>query len=311
MYRTKVFNILSNEFLRPIMDFVGICRSDDQGCGLIKCVGGDKRVKGNVIPTYFVNPKNEKIYTIVNSQDEFLNYRSRREKLEYFNPFVKTKNTLLLMLMMTPVIYSKVCDNVENDDDIIDEICDNDMSTVSQSDVLEKVKVLQYPSEKMEDGELLYTYKVEINENGAINEIESKARSQIVAMLMLIIKVMSYFDEAPIALDKFNGSLIDIQVYLEELLKKYEKERELNSKDIKKIKHEDSVEVYNADEFDMFESNDDIDQLLSSGKNDEEENTDQPKEEIKVVLSDKYKDTIPYTYLTDQDDDDIMNLDLF
>lgn len=311
MYRTKVFNILSDEFLRPIMDFVGICRSDDQGCGLIKCVGGDKRVKGKVIPTYFVNPKNEKIYTIVNSQDEFLNYRSRREKLEYFNPFVKTKNTLLLMLMVTPVIYSKVCDNIENDDDIIDEICDNDMSTVSQSDVLEKVKVLQYPSEKMEDGELLYTYKVEINENGTISEIESKARSQIVAMLILIIKVMSYFDEAPIVLDKFNGSLIDIQVYLEELLKKYEKERELNSKDIKKIKPEESVEVYNADEFDMFESNDDIDQLLSSGKDDGEENVDQPKEEMKVVLSDKYKDTIPYTYLNDQDDDDIMNLDLF
>lgn len=312
MYRTKIFNTLSNDFLKPIMDFVGICRSDDPGCGLLKIVGADKRVKGKTVPTYFVNPHNDKTYTIVATQDEFINYRSRREKLEYFNPFVKTKNALILMLMTTPVIYSKVCSSSDDEEDIINDICDEDMSTVTQEDVLNKVKVLQYPSEKDQDGKLIYTYKVEINDNDSVCELESKSHSQIIAMLMLIIKIMSYFDEAPLILDKFNGSLADIQVYLEELLIKYDKERELNSKDIKKLKLETTVELFNADEFDMFENTDDIETLLSSGKEEENLNKDNAKpNEIKINLSDKYKENIPYTYINDSDDDDIMNLDLF
>ena len=313
MYRTKIFNKLYDQFLKPIMDFVGICRSDDPGCGLLKIVGADKRVKGKTVPTYFVNQHNEKIYTLVATQDEFINYRSRREKLEYFNPFVKTKNALILMLMTTPVIYSKVCSNSEDEDDIINEICDDDMSNVTQEDVLSKVKVLQYPSEKDEDGKLLYTYKVEIIDKESTCELESKSHNQILAMLMLIIKVMSYFDEAPIILDSFNGSLNDLQVYLEELLTKYDKERELNSKDIKKLKPETTVELYNADEFDMFENTDDVGTLLASGKEDENLNKDEDNKpgEVKINLSDKYKENIPYTYINDADDDDIMNLDLF
>lgn len=313
MYRTKIFNILNSEFLKPIMDFIGISRSDDPGCGLLKIVGADKRVKGKTVPTYFINQKNNKIFTIVESQDEFLNYRSRREQLEYFNPFIKTKNTLLMMLMTTPVVYSKVCSDSENDEDIINDICDEDMDNVSQEDVLSKVRVLQYPSEKQEDDRLLYTYKVEINDNDTINEIESKSCNQIIAMLMLIIKIMSYFDEAPIVLDKFNGSISDLQVYLEELLIKYDKERELNSKDIKKIKIETNVELYDSEEFDMFENTDNIDSLLSSAKNDEIEEHEEKKSgnNITVNLSDKYRDSIPYTYLNEEEDDDIMNLDLF
>ena len=313
MYRTKIFNILNSEFLKPIMDFIGISRSDDPGCGLLKIVGADKRVKGKTVPTYFINQKNNKIFTIVESQDEFLNYRSRREQLEYFNPFVKTKNTLLMMLMTTPVVYSKVCSDSENDEDIINDICDEDMDNVSQEDVLSKVRVLQYPSEKQEDDRLLYTYKVEINDNDTINEIESKSCNQIIAMLMLIIKIMSYFDEAPIVLDKFNGSISDLQVYLEELLIKYDKERELNSKDIKKIKIETNVELYDSEEFDMFENTDNIDSLLSSAKDDKIEEHEEKKSSnnITVNLSDKYRDSIPYTYLNEEEDDDIMNLDLF
>lgn len=313
MYRTKIFNILNSEFLKPIMDFIGISRSDDPGCGLLKIVGADKRIKGKTVPTYFINQKNNKIFTIVESQDEFLNYRSRREQLEYFNPFVKTKNTLLMMLMTTPVVYSKVCSDSENDEDIINDICDEDMDNVSQEDVLRKVRVLQYPSEKQEDDRLLYTYKVEINDNDTINEIESKSCNQIIAMLMLIIKIMSYFDEAPIVLDKFNGSISDLQVYLEELLIKYDKERELNSKDIKKIKIETNVELYDSEEFDMFENTDNIDSLLSSAKDDKIEEHEEKKSgnNITVNLSDKYRDSIPYTYLNEEEDDDIMNLDLF
>lgn len=315
MYRTKVFNILQNEFLKPIMDFVGICRSDDTGCGLLKIVGADKRdKKGKVVPTYFMNKTQEKVYTIVNSQDEFINYRSRRENLEYFNPFVKSKNALLLMLMTTPVVYEKVISGVDdNEDDISSIICDDEL-TVTQEDILKRVQILQYPSEMTEDDKLLYTYAIKISESDeAVIELKSSSTNQIIAMLMLIMKIMSYFDEPLEVIDKFNGSLDDVQVYLDELLVKYEKERTLNSKDIKKIKIETNVEVYNSEDFDMFENTEHYDEIDLSSKEDnepknkKENNTD--SQNMTVNLSDKFKDTIPITY--NESDDDILDLEYY
>lgn len=315
MYRTKVFNILQNEFLKPIMDFVGICRSDDTGCGLLKIVGADKRdKKGKVVPTYFMNKTQEKVYTIVNSQDEFINYRSRRENLEYFNPFVKSKNALLLMLMTTPVVYEKVISGVDdNEDDISSIICDDELA-VTQEDILKRVQILQYPSEMTEDDKLLYTYAIKISESDeAVIELKSSSTNQIIAMLMLIMKIMSYFDEPLEVIDKFNGSLDDVQVYLDDLLVKYEKERTLNSKDIKKIKIETNVEVYNSEDFDMFENTEHYDEIDLSSKEDnepknkKENNTD--SQNMTVNLSDKFKDTIPITY--NESDDDILDLEYY
>jgi hypothetical protein len=306
MYRTKVLNTLNSEFLKPIMDFVGICRSDDNGCGLLKYVGADKKdSKGKIVPTYFTSQKQDKIFTIVSSQDEFINYRSRRETLEYFNPFVKMKNALLLLLMCTPVVYEKLSSNMDDsDDDIASVICDDELA-VTQEDILKKVKILQYPSKKMDDDRMLYTYKIEMDDESVI-ELESSSCTQIIAILMLIIKIMSYFDEPLDVIDKFNGSFNDVQVYLEELLIKYEKERTLNAKDIKKIKIENTVELYSSDDFDMFETSDEID---LTGKDDEpiEKSKDEPKKDMAINLTDKYKGS--YSIAFNEQDDDILDLD--
>lgn len=303
MYRTKIFNILNNEFLRPIFDFVGVCRSNDSGCGLLKIVGADKKdPKGKIVPTYFMNQNKERIYTIVTSQDEFINYRSRREQLDYFNPFVKTKNALLLLLMCTPVVYEKLSSSIEDDDDIASVICDDEL-TVTQEDILNKVKILQYPSEKINEDEMLYTYKIEMNDETTI-ELESKSTNQIVALLMLIIKIMSYFEEPLDIIEKFNGSFDSIAAYLGELLVKYEKERTLNAKDIKKIKIESTVELYSSDDFDMYENEIDL-----SNKSDEEidKNDDKAKETGTIDLTDKYKGS--YSVAFNDGDDDIVDLE--
>lgn len=302
MYRTKIFNILNNEFLRPIFDFVGVCRSNDSGCGLLKIVGADKKdPKGKIVPTYFMNQNKERIYTIITSQDEFINYRSRREQLDYFNPFVKTKNALLLLLMCTPVVYEKLSSSIEDDDDIASVICDDEL-TVTQEDILNKVKILQYPSEKINEDEMLYTYKIEMNDETTI-ELESKSTNQIVALLMLIIKIMSYFEEPLDIIEKFNGSFDSIAAYLGELLVKYEKERTLNAKDIKKIKIESTVELYSSDDFDMYENEIDL-----SSKSDEEVDKDnKPKETGTIDLTDKYKGS--YSVAFNDSDDDIVDLE--
>lgn len=293
------------------MDFVGLAIADDPGCGLIKVLGCDRMKNGKVVPTYFTENNKNRIFTIVRTQDEFINYRSRREELEYFNPFVKAKNALLLMLMTTQVIYSNIKEEKEDNEqftDIIDSIVEDEMM-VSQEDVLSKVRIKQYPSEKDDDtGEMTYIYKVEMTEGDTILEIESRAKTKILAMLMLIIKVMGHFEEPPMILDNFGGSYDDLMEYLSELLVKYDKERTLNSKDIKKINIETTVELYDSDDLELLENSDDMGLMLNEST---EQTEDKPNEKEAVIdISDIHRDTLPMYYSLD-DDDDMVDLDLF
>ena len=311
-YRTKQFNILFNEFLKPVMDFVGIAVSDDPGCGLIKCVGCDKRAeKGKIVPTYFTNQYNkDKIYTIIRSQDEFINYRSRKEELDYFNPFVKYKNALLLLLMMTPVVYEKVLD--ENTDyDIADLIVDDELN-VTQEEILKHVRILQYPLEKDKYGDSYYSYGIEFSsddmsscEPELIESLRSTENDKIVAIWTLIFSIMNRFEEPlPILVSACGGSTTQLRDMFVEILKKYDKERELNRKDIKKIKIETNVEVYNSDELEALdmENYESVADAFDNSEADEEITTS-------VDITDKYKDAIPI--IDKDDDDDMLDLDLF
>lgn len=311
-YRTKQFNILFNEFLKPVMDFVGITISDDPGCGLIKYVGCDRRdEKGKVVPTYFVNQYNkDKVYTIVRSQDEFINYRSRKDDLDYFNPFVKYKNALLLLLMMTPVVYEKILD--ENTDyDIADLIVDDELN-VTQEEILKHVRILQYPLEKDNFGDSYYSYGIEFSsddmsscEPELIESLRSTDNDKIVAIWTLIFSVMNRFEEPlPMLVSACGGSTTQLRDMFVEILKKYDKERELNRKDIKKIKIETNVEVYNSDELEALdvENYESVADAFDSSETDEEITTS-------VDITNKYKDAIPI--IDKDDDDDMLDLDLF
>lgn len=311
-YRTKQFNILFNEFLKPVMDFVGITISDDPGCGLIKYVGCDRRdEKGKVVPTYFVNQYNkDKIYTIVRSQDEFINYRSRKEDLDYFNPFVKYKNALLLLLMMTPVVYEKILD--ENTDyDIADLIVDDELN-VTQEEILKHVRILQYPLEKDNFGDSYYSYGIEFSsddmsscESELIESLRSIDNDKIVAIWTLIFSIMNRFEEPlPMLVSACGGSTTQLRDMFVEILKKYDKERELNRKDIKKIKIETNVEVYNSDELEALdvENYESVADAFDTSETDEEITTS-------IDITNKYKDAIPI--VDKDDDDDMLDLDLF
>lgn len=307
-YRTKEFNRLFNDYLKPIMDFVGISISDDPGCGLIKIVGADKRENGKTVPTYFRNIyNNDKIYSIIRSQDEFINYRSRREELDYFNPFVKHKNALLLLLMCTPVVYEKIIDNYnDNEDDIIDVIVDDELN-VTQEDIIKHVKIKQYPIEMIENDELQYKYTIYFSNDDTTNTIESISTNKITAILMLIVKLMSYFDEPLSVLDTYGGDFDMIENALRISIEKYNKERELNRKDIKKIKFDDTVESYQSDEFDLFDDNS-VEEALATVEPEEVEGT-VDKETGSIDVTSVYRDAIPI--YEKSDDDDIVDLEYF
>lgn len=310
-YRTKVYNKLDSYFLKPIMDFVGISLAGDKDCGLLKFIGCDKLEKGKPVPQYFRNIYNkDKIYTLIHNQDEFINYRSRREDLDYFNPFVKHKNTLMLLLMCTPVIYEKIIESSDSDeDDIVDLIVDDELS-VTQEEILNHVRIKQFPVTKNDDGENFYKYGIYFTstEDDWI-KIESITPNKIASMLMLMIKTMSYFDEPLRVVDECNGDLDQVEAILLDLLEKYNKERELNRKDIKKIKFDNTVEVFQSDEFDLFDENSVEDALNGISNEPEEiEGTTDPKTAT-IDVTNIYKDAIPI--YEKGDDDDIVNLEYF
>lgn len=312
-YRTKIYNKLNEYFMKPIMSFVGLSLADDKYCGLLKMIGCDKKENGKVVPLYFRNVyNNDKIYTLIRNQDEFINYRSRREELDYFNPFVKHKNTLMLLLMCTPVIYEKVIDDCgDGSDSIVDLIIDDELS-VTQEEILNHVRIKQFPISHNDDDENIYKYAIYFTSNDDDwIKIESSSTNKIAAMLMLIIKTMSYFDEPLQIVDECNGDLDQVETILIDLLDKYSKERELNRKDIKKIKIDNNIEVYQSDEFDLFDENSVEDALNGGNSSDEPEEIEgstDPKTGT-IDVTDIYKDAIPI--YEKGDDDDIVNLEYF
>ena len=115
---------------------------------------------------------------------------------------------------------------------------------------------------------------------------------------------MCYFDEPVQIVDSFGGNFDDVENDLKMLLEKYSKERELNRKDINKLKIDNSVEVFTSDEFDMFDENSVEDALLSDNNDEIKENTD--KNGV-IDVSNIYRDTIPI--YDKMDDDDMVNID--
>lgn len=320
MYRTKIYDKLEKQFLLPIIDFVGLGIDNSTECGLLKWIGCCKRDKetGKVIPKFFTNPYNEdKIYAIARNQNEFINFKSRKDELEFFNPFIKYKNALLLLLYTQPIVYERYCIS-EPDEDNLAELIVNDEIDYSPQELYKYVSIKQFPVTKDEFDNAYYKFSVDMTvkvsgsksnepDVGYMNEVSASSKIKIAAVIMTIIKVMGVLEEAPEILDEFNGNYEDLQIYLEELLEKYVKERELNRKDLKKVKIDNEVETFTADDLDLFENS--VEDLLnSSDESDEKENESEPEKVINV--SDKYKKVIPIESLFNNDDDNkFMDLD--
>ena len=312
MYRTKIYDKLEKQFLLPIIDFIGLGIDTSTECGLFKWIGCGKRDKesGKVIPKFFTNPYNEdKIYAIARTQNEFINFKSRKEELEFFNPFIKYKNALLLLLYTQPIVYERYCMTESNEDNLADLVV-NDEIEYSQEELYKHVRIKQYPVTKDEFDNAYYKFSYEMNgDDGFENEIMASSKIKIAAVIMTIIKVMGVLEESPDVLDDFNGNYDDLQAYLEDLLEKFVKERDLNRKDLKKVKIENEVETFTVDDLDLFE-NSSVEDLLSDAEDGDEKSDYNDKEPEKVInVSDKYRKVIPIESRDDDYDNRFMGLD--
>lgn len=317
MYRTKVYNKLYNDLLIPILDSLGlVVRPNKEGYNVIQWIGETtKNEHGELVPVYLINPNNEnKIYTLINSQEDFLKFKNVKEEMEYFNPFVRYKNALTLLLMFVPNVYNIIYEREETDEDIAAMIVDDDVS-ISKDEIFRKIAIKQYPVSKDQFDVSWYKYAMEYESptNPSLREeISAVSSVKIVAVLMLICKIMNLYEETPrIITDQFDGKFDDFQQHLEELLEKYVKERELNRKDLKKIKQETVEDIdlaINSDEIDVFANADVEDVLNTSETEDNKQDTFEEAERTKVInLSNEYRDAIPIC--GKDDDDDFMMLD--
>lgn len=313
MYRTKIYNKLYNDLLIPILTFLGLYVKEDKlGNMCIQWIGEFKKnEKGEMEPTYLTNPHNDnKKYILINSQEGFIKFKSLKGEMDYFNPFIRYKNALSLLLMCVPSVYGMIYDS--SDDDLASLIVDDDINSDTE-DMFKKISIKQYPVYKDELDVPWYKYSIEMvnpNNHDVIDEVSAIAKTKIVAIIMLICKIMDLFEETPSIISSgFEGRFDDFQLYLEEMLEKYLKERELNRKDLKKIKVEtmDDMDLSGTDTEDDIYANGDVETILNSSDNNE---TFEENERSKVIsLSDEYKDLIPICLK--ETDDDAMALDYF
>ena len=270
-YRTKYHNIIWNEYLSRIFDFIGLAIDNSSGCSLIKWVGCNYTKNNKPVPAYFITTKYDretktdiqKINVLIRSQDEFFNYKANKEKYDYFNPVIKYKQMLKLLLMMAPVIYERYCITDESDDlkGLVDMIV-SDERTVTQEDIINHVNIKQYPSKSGLDGEMEYSFGMDITrDNGETCHFESTSKNKSAAILLLMIKTVELIDgEGP---DLDEAYFEPIQLEIEELFEEYAKERERNYKDLKNVKIENEVTEFNDFNEDDLAFIDDTDELIS------------------------------------------------
>lgn len=318
-YRTKYYNLIWNNYLNKVFDFIGLTTESSSGCSRIKWVGCDYTKNNKPVPAYFITTKYDeknkvdvqKINVIIKSQDEFFNYKANKDHYEYFNPIVKSKQMLKLLLMMTPIIYERYCITEDSDDDLkelVDMIV-SDEKTVTQEEIVNHVNVKQYPSTPGDDGELVYSFGMDITrDNGEICHFTASSKNKSIAILLLMVKTIELIDGEGPDLDE---SYFDpIETEIEELFEEYAKERDRNYKDLKKVVIEKEVTDFSQElsEDDIIFAND-TDELISPNMTAEtesklvEENTDRTGT---ISLSNVYQNIIP---IMPKDSDDEPEMD--
>ena len=318
-YRTKYHNLIWDNYLNKVFDFIGLTTESSSGCSRIKWVGCDYTKNNKPVPAYFITTKYDKINkvdihkinVIIKSQDEYFNFKANKDRYEYFNPIITNKQMFKLLLMMTPIVYERYCITEDVDEDLkelVDMIV-SDERTITQEEIVNHVNVKQYPSIPGDDGELVYSFGMDITrDNGEMCHFTTSSKNKSVAILLLMIKTIELIDGEGPDLDESYFNQIETEI--EELFEEYAKERERNYKDLKNVVIEKEVTDFSTDfsEDDISFIND-TDDLISPNMTAEtesklvEENTDKTGT---ISLSNVYQDIIP---IMPKDSDDEPEMD--
>ena len=215
--------------------------------------------------------------------------------------------------MKREIDYEKIIYTITEDtDDELKELVDmivSDERTITQEEIINHVNVKQYPSIPGDDGELVYSFGIDITrDNGETCHFTASSKNKSVAILLLMIKTIELIDGEGPDLDERYFDQIETEI--EELFEEYAKERERNYKDLKNVVIEKEVTDFSTDlsEDDITFIND-TDDLISPNMSSEtesklvEESTDKNGT---ISLSNIYKDIIP---IMPKDSDDEPEMD--
>lgn len=231
MYRTKVLNYLYKYYLKPILEFDGLTIDPNDRESKIKRMDAEENGK----PAYLSNQSGEKMLSFVKDQDSFYAWKQNKDNLEFFNPFIKYKQALLLLLMSTPMLYTRYCKSLDNENDSeLADILVGEVLDIPQSEILKYIDIQQLTTVN-EDDEPIYSYAITINsDNGDNWKCVSKSPVKIVSIIMLMLYVIEYIDIAPEIYVKCENSWEKVEEDLIKTLEAYLKERKLNKKDMVK-----------------------------------------------------------------------------
>lgn len=285
MYRTKVLSYLYKYYLKPILEFDGLTIDDNDLESKLRRMDADDEGK----PAYLSNLSGDKMLSFVRDQESFYAYKRNKENLEFFNPFIKNKQALLLLLMSTPMLYTRYCKNIDDSESDLSDIIAGETIDIPQSEILKYVNIEQLTT-KNEDDEPVYSYSVTLKpDNGDTWKCVSKSTVKIVSIIMLLLYIIEFIDYPPQIYGIMGNSWENVEEDLIKTLEAYIKERNLNKKDMLKEKVLDENDI----EYDLGDKNeidDDIngEDFLNSADShiDEEKISDKDN---KIEDTEKYK----------------------
>lgn len=262
MYRTKVLNYLNEYYLKPILEFDGLTIDENDKLCRIKRIDADEQGKSS----YLVNQTGDKNLSFVKDYDSFYAWKQNKDYLEFFNPFIKYKHALFLLLMSSPILYTRFCKTVESEEELSDLIVSEQLD-ITQEELLKYVNFQQLATETNDNDEKVFSFVVNLkSDNGDNWKCVSKSTIKIVSILMLMLYIIEFVDGIePEIYKKCNSNWDDVEADLIHTLEMYLKERRLNKKDM--IKDQAIIEE-NKDniEYDLGDSGemDEVDFINSS-----------------------------------------------
>lgn len=299
MYRTKVLNYLNEYYLKPILEFDGLTIDGDDSLCRLKRIDADEQGKSS----YLINQTKDKNFSFVKDYESFYAWKQNKDHLEFFNPFIKYKHALFLLLMSSPVLYTRFCKTIDNDEELSDLIVSEQLD-ITQEELLKYVNFQQLTTELNDNDEKIYAFSIELrSDNGDNWKCISKSPIKIVSIIMLMLYIIEYIDGLePEIYTKCNNNWDDVEADLIHTLELYLKERKLNKKDM--VKDQSLIEENRENiEYDLGSTNssiDEMDEIDFINSSSQDENTDEEKVANTVNKSNEIDNMIK-TVLINQD----------
>lgn len=284
MYRTKVLNYLYKYYLKPILEFDGLTIDENDIESKIKRMDADENGK----PAYLSNLDGTKMLSFVKDKESFYAYRRNKDNLEFFNPFIKYKQCLLLLLMSTPMLYTRYCKNIDEDSDSdLSDMIASEVVDIPQSEILKYVNIEQLTTRNDND-EPIYSFSVTLNSDSGDNwKCVYSSPVKIVSVIMLLLSIIEYIDIAPEIFDMCDCDWNKVEEDLIKTLDMYLKERNLNKKDMIKdqslIDDSDNIKYDLGSDITEFDNDIDGEDFVNSGieeVTDEEKTIDKDKPKL-------------------------------